>query len=127
MMKKTILIYEPHCEQVPHLVFLLHLADICGTHARTAEEAINWLSAHRLQVITFDLLLICSFSRTEHEHQLLMELPGLLLPVVFLQRDNVSPVTPLAHNGITCHPDDLLNCLRDCLTSTTRLPKERAL
>jgi hypothetical protein len=126
-MKKTILIYEPDCEQVPHLVFLLHLAGICGTHARTVEEAMNWLAAHRLQVITFDLLLICSFCRTEPEHQLLRDLPGLALPVVFLQRDNRPSAHLPAHTGIICHPDDLLDRLRDCLTATTCLPKERAL
>ncbi|WP_224746999.1 chemotaxis protein CheW [Pelovirga terrestris] len=118
-MKKTILIYEPHCEQMPRLVFLLHLADISCIHARTVDEAINWLSAHRLQLSTFDLFLICSFSRSTPEQQLLLVLGDVSLPVVFLQRGN-SPLTDLFdQNGIICHPEDLLTCINDCLSSTT--------
>jgi hypothetical protein len=118
-MKKSILIYEPHCDKVPHLVFLLRLADISCTHARTAVETIDWLAAHRLKVITFDLLLISSFTQTKPEQHLLMALSGLPLPVVFLQRENTPLVDLLDQNGIICHPDDLLSCLNDCLASTT--------
>lgn len=120
-MKKNLLIYEPHCEQMPHLVFLLHLADISCTHARTAAEAINWLTAHRLQFSTFDLLLICSFSQTEQEQQLLLALGNLSLPVVFLQRKEAPQTHLLDRNGIICHPEDLLACINDCITSATHL------
>ncbi len=118
-MKKTILVYEPHCQQMPHLVFLLHLADISCTHARTAAEALNWLSAHRLKLSTFDLFLICSFSQAEAEQQLLMALCDLSLPVVFLQRDEAPLINLLEQKGIICHPRDLLTCINDCLTSAT--------
>ena len=116
-MKKSILIYEPHCERMPHLVFLLQLAQFSATHARTAAEAINWLSAYRLQVISFDLVLISSACTNPDEQQLAAELPNLSLPVVFLQRED----TPLAdlpcRKGIICRPDNLLDRLNDCLTS----------
>lgn len=126
-MKKTILIYEPRAEQVSHLIFLLHLADIRGTHARTAAEAINWLAAYRLLVISFDLVLICSLCTTEAERLLLEELPGLPLPVVFLQRDDMPLAQASNQHPIVCHPDDLLSCLNDCLASKATQPKEQAL
>jgi len=120
-MKKTILIYKPQCEQVKHLIVMLQLANMSCTYASTALEAINWLAAHRLQVMTFDLVLICSFNQTQPEHQLLMDLQGLPLPAVFLQREDTPLANLVDHNVIICHPDDLLDCLNDCLTSTTHL------
>lgn len=120
-MKKNLLIYEPRCEQMPHLIFLLHLADISCTHARTAAEAINWLTALRLQLSAFDLILICSFSQTEPEQQLLMALGDLSLPVVFMQRGETPLADLFEQKGIICHPEDLLTCINDCITSTTHL------
>ena len=93
-MNKSILIYEPHSERMPHLVFLLQLAQFSATHARTAAEAINWLTAYRLQVISFDLVLISSACTTPDELQLAQELPQLSLPVVFLQRDEGPLMNP---------------------------------
>ena len=125
--ENLILIYEPNCEQMRHLVFQLHLANISCTHARTAAEAINWLSAHRLQLSTFVLLLICSFSQTEPEQRLLMALDDLSLPVIFLQREDTPRAELLGQNGIICHPEDLLNCLDDYLTQPLIRQKERAI
>jgi len=120
-MKKTILIYDPHCEQVKPLIVMLQLANMSCTYASTAPEAMNWLAAHRLQVMTFDLVLLCSFHQTELEHQLLMDLQALALPVVFLQREDTLSKNVPDKKSITCYPDDLLDCLNDCLTSTTHL------
>src|SRR6056297_1835015 len=120
-MKKTILIYEPHCEQMKHLIVILQRANMSSTYANTAPEAINWLAAHRLQVMTFDLALICSFHQTQLEQQLLMDLQGLPLPVAFLQREVPPPANQLNQNGTICHHDDLLDCLNDCLTSSTHV------
>jgi len=62
-MKKTILMYKSIFEQVPHLIFMLQLA------------------AHRLQIITFDQVLINSTNQTEPEKQLLKDLSGLIHPI----------------------------------------------
>lgn len=121
-MKKTILIYEPHYDQVPHLIFLLQLTDISCTHARTAQEALNWLEAARLKIISFDLVLVCSWWHQETETELLNELQRMPLPLFLLQRgDDVPP--PLRQIAIDiCSPENLSQCLHSHLTAKASLP-----
>ncbi len=112
-MQKHILLYEPDHTQIPHLLFLLRLRDNHCTHARSAEEALNWLSANRLQVVTFDLVLIGSVSHQPQEMQFFEEICGLSLPVIFIQRDQEKMPESLQSVATACNPDHLLGCISD--------------
>lgn len=114
-MKKNILVYEPCISNVPNIIFVLSVGQFGCTHARTAEEALNWLEAVRLKVISFDLVLVSSFSGETLEAGFLDELSAVELPVVFLQQeaDNGQPVACLKQT--LCHPDNLLDVLKDHL------------
>lgn len=120
-MDKTILLYEPHSERVAHLVFLLNLADIRCTQARSIEETLNWLTAARLQIIDFDLLLIGSLAGTEAEHQFLKDLSPLERPLVYLQATDEPVPDSLCEKTVVCRPDNMLSCLTACLDQQTPL------
>ncbi len=116
-MKNQILLYEPNIRYHPPLAFLLSVDDIAGTYARSAAEALNWLEAIKLQVVSFDLVLISSWLGTAAECQLVENALELQLPVVFLQRDSNQPMVELpGHDPMLCDDDNLLSCLNDCLT-----------
>ncbi len=119
-----ILMLEPNRENVPHLVFLLKLAGIRCTVARNLEEVVNWLSAHRLMVAHFDLVLLNSLSGLDPEKKLLDDITGsTTVPLVYVQRDG-SYLPQISGEGIIlCHPDNLLSCLRECLDSEDKRPK----
>jgi len=113
-----ILLFEPDRERIPHLIFLLKLADIKCTVARTIEEAINWLSADRLKVIQFDLFLLSSLEGVDLDGELLVEaLKSTTFPVATIQRETSSFPELLNDKVITCHPDNLLSCLKECLAA----------
>ena len=122
-----ILLFEPNQERVPHLIFLLNLADIHCTVARTIEEAINWLSAVRLQVIHFDLFLLSSLEGVDLEKELLAEtLNSTTVPVVSIQRHNLPLPEICGTEIVSCHSDNLLSCLGELLISENiKLPKEK--
>ncbi len=124
----NILLFEENQEKIPHLVFLLKLADFNCTVARTAEEVINWLSADRLMVINFDLVLLNSLQGSGMDNMLLTELcDAVTVPVVCVKRPDVPPSIFLIHHVVTCHPDDLLDCVKQQLISAnTQLSKEIA-
>jgi DNA-binding NtrC family response regulator len=124
----NILLFEENQEKVPHLVFLLKLADINCTVARTAEEVINWLSADRLMVINFDLVVLNSLQGSGMDNMLLTELCEVVtVPVVCVKRQDVPPSIFLIHHVVTCHPDDLLDCVKQqLLSANTQLSKEIA-
>ncbi len=118
-MEKTILLYEPHNERVAHLVFLLNLADIRCTQARSVEETLNWLTAARLQIVSFDLMMIGSLVETDAERQLLETLSSSERPLVYLQAGD-EPVPPaIREKAMVCRSDDLLHCLTACLEHHT--------
>ena len=123
----NILLLEPNREKVPNLVFLLKLADIQCTVARSVEEALNWLSAYRLKVISFDLFLVNSLSGDELEKQLLTEASSFTtVPIVGVQRDDLSRFEYQGHEIIICQPNNLLNCLKKHLVSKNKqLPEEK--
>ena len=111
----NILLYEPRQEEVPHLVFMLKLADIKCTVARTAEEALNWIAACRLSVVNFDLILLNFVQGSDLENMLLSELCRLAEePVVYVDRQT-EQVPSFVKNHVICQPDDLLECLEDQL------------
>ncbi|MFO7766026.1 MAG: hypothetical protein R6V33_06310 [Pelovirga sp.] len=111
-MKRNILVYEPCISNVPNIAFVLSVGQFGCTHARTAEEAINWLEAVRLKVISFDLVLVSSFSGEKLEASFLDELSAVELPVVFLQQDADSGQPAAEIKQTLCHPDDLLDVLK---------------
>jgi len=122
----NILLFESNQEKISHLVFLLKLADIHCTVARTAEEVLNWISACRMMVIKFDLVLISSLQGSGLENMLLTELcHSATVPIVCVERQCL-PLSKFLHQHIiTCHSDDLLNCLKEHLVSTNKqLPEE---
>ena len=111
-----ILLLEPNREHVPHLVFLLKSSDIQCTVASSFDEVINWLSAARMMVAHFDLVLLNSLQGSGPEKKLVNRMVGsTTVPVVYVQREG-SSLPHIPGDGITiCHPDNLLNCLRECL------------
>ena len=111
-----ILVYEPDQSRVPHLVFLLNLADIHCTVARSTEELLNWLSAVHLEVTHFDLLLLHSWQRDELGQAILKRIiPSASLPVLYVTTEEISPADPALNELMTCTPDNLLSCLDDQL------------
>ncbi|MCF6267558.1 MAG: hypothetical protein L3J57_13570 [Desulfuromusa sp.] len=123
----NILLFEPDQEKVPHSVFLLKLADIHCTVAKTAEEILNWVNACRMMVTHFDLILLNSLQGSGLDTILLTELcEQATVPVVCVQRQEVPPSLFLIHNVITCHPDYLLDCLQEQFNSlANQLTKEK--
>ncbi|MCD6580564.1 MAG: hypothetical protein J7K90_02080 [Desulfuromusa sp.] len=109
------------------MIFLLNLADIHCTIAKTIEEAINWLSADRLQVIHFDLFLMSSLEGVDLEKELLAEISNsITVPVVSIQRENQPLPEVCGTEIISCHSDNLLSCLGEHLMPDNRkLPKEK--
>ncbi len=122
---KHILLLEPNRDHVPHLIFLLKLADIQCTVARCVEEAVNWLSAAKMMVAHFDLVLWNSFPGIGPEKDLLTEIAdSTTIPVVYLQREG-SYLPHIPSDGIIiCHPDNLLSCLRECLAIENKRSKK---
>ncbi len=124
---KRILLLEPNRDHVPHLIFLLKLVDIQCTVARSVEEAINWLSAAKMMVVHFDLVLWSSFPGLGPEMKMLERIiNSSTVPVVYLQREG-SYLPQIPGDGvIICNPANLLSCLRDCLAiKHNRSRKER--
>lgn len=123
----NILVFEADHEKIPHLVFLLKLADIHCTVAETAEEVLNWLSAELLTMMSFDLILLNSLEGNGLDNMLLTELCKVAtVPVVCVQREEITPSIFLIHHVVTCHPDDLLDCVKKQLISVNNpLPEER--
>ncbi|MBD1401467.1 hypothetical protein [Pelovirga terrestris] len=115
-MKSYILLYEPNIGYHSQLAFLLSVEDISGTYARSSDEALNWLEAIKLGVVSFDLVLIGSWCGTAAEYQLVQNALELQLPVVFLRRGTESSPQLAIQNPIVCDDDNLLSCLNDCLT-----------
>jgi len=123
----NILLFEPDHEKVSHSVFLLKLADIQCTVAKTAEEVLNWVNACRMLVTSFDLILLNSLQGSGLDNMLLTELcEQATVPVVCVQRQDAPPSIFLIHNVIICHPDHLLDCLQEQFNSlANQLPKEK--
>ena len=115
LMDRTILLYEPRPERVAHLVFLFNLADIRCTQARTVEETLNWLTAMRLEIVNFDLIMIGSLLGVPAEEHLFTELRQVSLPMIFLQSPGESCPEALEGRTMVCRPDDMLHCLEECL------------
>lgn len=113
----NILLYEPRAEEVPHLVFMLKLADIECTVAKTAEEALNWIAACRMAVISFDLILLNFLQGSGLENMLLSDLShSTKKPVVYVDRHSVE-IPEFMENHAVCPPEDLLSCLEEQLRS----------
>lgn len=122
---RNILILEPDDEKVPQLVFLLNLSDIRCTVARTIEEALNWLNADQLMMTGFDLFLLNSLQIVELEKTLLAEISSAItVPVVYVQRENLPLPELLGDRIVTCHPNNLLSCLHECLVPENKRPGE---
>ena len=124
----NILLFETDREKVSQLVFLLKLAEIHCTVARNVEEVLNWVNACRMMVTSFDLVLLNSLQGDDHDNMLLTELCEVAtVPVICVKRQEVPPSIFLIHPVVTCHPDNLLECLKEQLVTTnTELPQERA-
>jgi len=114
-MKKNILVYEPQTGNVPYLAFVLNLGQVGCTHARSAAEAMNWVEAARLKIISFDLVLISSLSHEAPEIKMLNSLPDLQVPIVFLQRKAAMPPQLAQIVIATCNTDNLIECLQQYL------------
>jgi len=112
-----ILLFEENQGRIPHLVFLMKLAEVDCTVARTAEELLNWLSADRLMIINFDLVLLNSLPRNGMDNLLLTELSKVAtVPVICVKRLNKPLSISMVHNVVTCHPDDILDCVNQQLS-----------
>ena len=123
---RHILLFEENPDHVSQQVFLLRLIDIQCTVARTIEEVLNWIDAYRMKVISFDLVLLNSLKESGLNNMLLTEIhKGETLPIVCVE-DQESPAEFfLDHNVMTCHPDNLMNFLKEQLFSAEfDLPKE---
>lgn len=113
---RNILVYEADQSRIPHLVFLLNLADIRCSVARSTEELLNWLSAVRLEVTRFDLLLLHSWQQDEVGRAVLKRiLATVSLPVIYVARESGISSEPHGEGVIRCTPDTLLSCLDEHL------------
>lgn len=122
----NILLFEADQGKVPHLIFLLKLVDIRCTVARTAEEVLNWLSADLLTMMSFDLVLLNSLQGSGFDNILLTELCKVAtVPVVCVKRKEIPSSVFFKHHVVTCHPDELLDCVKEQLVlAKTQLPEE---
>ncbi len=119
-----VLLFEPNQERVPYLSFLLSLAGIRCTVARTIEEALNWLSSDLLLAIHFDLFLLGSLEGVELEKKLLAEISSsITVPVVYVLREDLHLPEPLSDGIVTCHPVNLLSCLQENLVPENKRPE----
>ena len=121
----NILLFENNQEKIRQLVFLLKLADIDCTVARTAEEVMNWVNACQMLATNFDLFLLNSLQGSGLDNMLLTELCGVVkVPIVCVQREEVPPSIFSIHPVITCRPGEMLECLKQqlalCKKSSTK-------
>ncbi len=122
----NILLFEPRQEEVPHLVFMLKLADIECTVAKTAEEALNWISACQLSVARFDLILLNFLQGSGLENMLLSELCKLAKrPVIYVDRQT-EEIPSFVKNHVVCQPEGLLACLQEQFNPTYAKDKDHA-
>lgn len=108
----NILLFEKNQERIPHLVFLMKLAHLSCTVAKTVEEVLNWINASQMMVIRFDLLLLNSLEETGLNSMLLTELCNTVsVPIVCVMREESSLSIFSTHRVVTCHPEELLDCV----------------
>ncbi len=113
---KDILIFEPNNERARRLIFLLRLAGVNCTLARSIEETINCLSALHLNVISFDMLLLGSTDGMTLNDQLYLEVSKLTtIPIVFAPADGVVLSDPVPDTVVICEPDGFLSCIKQLL------------
>jgi len=110
-MKKSLLVYEPCRSNLPYVAFILTLNNVRCTHARTPEEAHNWLVAAQQKVVSFDLVLVSSLCSGAAEDDFFAEVAGLNLPLVIIQRDADGEMPTLVPQQILCPVDNLLDWL----------------
>lgn len=116
----NILLFEPDSRKVPHLVFVLKLARINCTVAKTVNEVINWLSAAHMMVTHFDLLLLNNFDMSYQESLNLSQSVKLSqIPVIAVKRTKNEFAEALESGVTTCSPDNLLICLQQQLVSNS--------
>lgn len=114
-MKKNLLVYEPCSSNLPYAAFILTLNHVRCTHARTPEEAHNWLEAARHKVVSFDLVLVSSLCHQPAEDEFFTEVANLNIPLVMIQRDAETEVPTVVPQQILCPADDLIDYLRNRL------------
>jgi len=114
-MEKSLLVYEPCRSNLPYVAFILTLNNVRCTHARTPEEAQNWLVAAQHKVVRFDLVLISSLCYRAAEDDFFSEVAELRLPLVLVQRDDDGEMPRLVPQQILCSADKLLDLLRSYL------------
>lgn len=128
----NVLLFEEDRAKVPSLVFLLKLAEINCTVAQTSDELLNWINVEQLMGPQFDLLLLTSLQGNARDNKLLTKLCEFNTgPIICVQSPDVSPSIFLIHSVVTCHPDDILDCIKELITSSNdqsqwRLHKEQA-
>lgn len=111
-MKKSLLVYEPCSSNLPYVAFILTLKHVRCTHARSPEEAHNWLEAARHKVVSFDLVLVTSLCHQTVEDEFFSETAALNLPLVMVQHDADGEQPTVVPQQILCPADDLLDYLR---------------
>ncbi len=112
-----ILLYEPNHERAIRLIFLLSLKDIHCTHVRSVEETLNCLSAQRLNIINFDLLLLGSSKDLLQAPELYAEVASMsAFPVVCIPCDNDNCACKLMPPSVVvCNPEGMLECVKEQL------------
>jgi len=111
---KDILLYEPNHERARHLIFLLKMAEIRCTLARSLDETLNYISAQRLKIIDFDLLLLGSSTCLVSESLLNAEIVTMnTVPVVCIVSDNDDCTRKSCpSNVVVCKAEDMLECVK---------------
>lgn len=118
----NILLFESDSEKVPHLVFVLKLAGISCTVARSVDEVINWLSAVCMTVVHFDLLVLSTHELNSQESKILRQSAHSSgMPIIVVNRSHKHYSGILAADAVICSPDNLLNCLKRQLKSNKSL------
>ena len=126
---KDILLFEPNHERARQLIFLLHMAEIRCTLAKSPDETLNYISAQRLKIINFDLLLLGTSKGLKQDSELYAEVAGMsTVPVVSVSCDSDDCVCKSwAASVVSCTPENMLECVKQQLNGKgCRLPENLA-
>ncbi len=111
---KDILLFESDNGRARHLIFLLKMAEISCTLAKSLDETLNYISAQRLKIIDFDLLLLGSSTCLVSESPLYAEVVAMnTVPVVCIASDNDDCTRKSCpSNVVVCKAEDMLDCVK---------------
>lgn len=111
---RHLLLYQPRCDQASQLL-LPALDNVRLTHAGHAIDALNWLTASRLGIVAFDLVVVAALINEAQEFLFLSELCSVSLPAIFIQQRQEPVPLKIQKKVIVCRPENLIACIDNCV------------